>query len=238
MRAKSPLLRAAGGKFGYLLVALIALLLTAPLIVDGWFWNLLLGLFASVVLVAGLQAARPGRRSAMVGSILAVADLAIGRLVFIEGCRWLVVLQAGLWLSTLILVSIAILDAVFEMPSVDVGTLQAALCVYLLLGLIWVYLFALLELAAPGSFRSPARPLVSWSDDPSRRSEIMQLFILSYATLTSTRAGDLTPASGFASICCCLESLSGHFYLAVVIARLIAIHVRQTSPEKMSEEPM
>jgi hypothetical protein len=118
------------------LVALIALLLTAPLIVDGWVWNLLLGLFASVVLVAGLQAARPGRRSAMIGSILAVSDLAIGRLVFIEGCRWLVVLQAVLWLATLILVSIAILDAVFEKTSVDVGTLQAALCVYLLLGLI------------------------------------------------------------------------------------------------------
>jgi hypothetical protein len=36
VRARSWLLRAVGGKFGYLLGALIAPLLTAPLIVRGW----------------------------------------------------------------------------------------------------------------------------------------------------------------------------------------------------------
>jgi hypothetical protein len=135
-RAGSWLLRAVGGKFGYLLVALIALLLSAPLVVEGWGWNLLLGLFASAVLVASLQAARPGRRSLRVGLALALADLGIGRLVLIEGGRWLVVLQAVLWLSTLVYVTFAILDAIFGREGVDVETLQAALCVYLLLGLI------------------------------------------------------------------------------------------------------
>lgn len=62
-RAKFRLLRAVGGKFGYLPGTLIALLMSAPLIVQGWVWNLLLGLFASAVLVASLHAARPERRS-------------------------------------------------------------------------------------------------------------------------------------------------------------------------------
>lgn len=102
VRASSWFLRSVGGRFGSLLCSLIALLLSAPLIVEGWGWNLLLGLSASGVLVAGLQAARPGGRSLRIGLALAAADLAIGRLVFLEGARWLVVLQAALWLSTLV----------------------------------------------------------------------------------------------------------------------------------------
>jgi hypothetical protein len=124
------LLRAVGGKFGALLIALVALLLSAPVIVEGWGWNLLLSLFASAVLLAGLQAARPSRRSFRIGLALAAADLGIGRLVFIAGTRWLVVMQAALWLAALIYVTVTILDAVFTRKSVDVETLQAALCVY------------------------------------------------------------------------------------------------------------
>ncbi len=200
-RARSWLWRAVGGKFGILLVALIALLLSAPLIVQGWLWNLGLRLFASAVLVASLQAARPGRRSLTIGLALALIDLGIGRLVLIEGGRWLVILQAALWLATLIYVIITILDAVFERESVDVETLQAALCVYLLLGLLWMFVYALIALAAPGAFRFQGGPMAAWSDDQSRQTESMRLLILSYSTLTSSGFGDLTPASGFACIC-------------------------------------
>ena len=78
-RASVHVFHAAGGKFGYLLVALIALLLSAPLLVEGLIWNLGLKLFACTVLVASLYAARPGRRSLALGLILASIDLGVGR---------------------------------------------------------------------------------------------------------------------------------------------------------------
>jgi hypothetical protein len=217
------LLRAVGGKFGSLLIALVALLLSAPVIIEGWGWNLLLSLFASAMLLAGLQAARPGRRSFRIGLALAAADLGIGRLVFIAGTRWLVVLQAALWLAALIYVTVTILDAVFTRKSVDVETLQAALCVYLLLGLIWVWVYALIALAEPGSFRSQGVPQVAWTDAPSRRAEFMRLLVFSYSTLTSSGLGDFTTGNSFASICANLEALTAQIYLAVVIARLVGL---------------
>jgi hypothetical protein len=120
-------------------------------------------------------------------------------------------------------VTFTILGAVFETKHVDVETLQAALCVYLLVGLIWAYLYDLIELAAPGSFRSQGAPMIAWSDDPSRRSEFLRLLILSYSKLTSSGSEDLAPATGFARISVCLEALSGQVYLAVVIARLVGM---------------
>jgi len=74
----SRLLAAAGGKFGVLLVALVALMAAAPLIVAGPVSDALLRLFTGAVLVASLHAARPGGKPVVVGLALALADLLIG----------------------------------------------------------------------------------------------------------------------------------------------------------------
>jgi hypothetical protein len=200
------------------------------LIAEGWVWNLAIGLFGCAVMVAGLQAARPGRRALVTGLVLSTTDLAIGRLIFHQGGRWLVGLQAVLWLATLVYATVEILGTVFERQEVEVETLLAALCVYLILGLIWVYLYALIGLAAPASFRLPGEVPVAWWDDASRRTEFMRMLILSYSTLTTIGVGDLAPASGLACIVANLEAISGQVYLAVVIARLVGMHVGQAPP--------
>jgi hypothetical protein len=225
--AESWLLRAVSGKFGHLLLALVALLVSSPMIVEGGLWDLLLRLFASAVLVASLQAARPGRRSLWIGLGLAVVDLVIGRLTLIAGARWLVVLQVALWLGTLIFVTIVILDAVFTSENVDAETVQAVLCAYLLLGLIWVFLYGLIDLADPSSFRLLRGVRLVWSDGPTRRADFLRLLVFSYSTLTTSGFGDLAPASGFASICANLEALSGQVYLTVVIARVVGMQVER-----------
>jgi hypothetical protein len=225
--AESWLLRAVGGKFGHLLLALVALLVSSPLILEGWLWNLLLRLFASAVLVASLQAARPGRTSLWIGLGLALVDLVIGQLTLIEGIRGLVVLQVALWLGTLVFVTIVILDAVFTSEYVDAETVQAVLCVYLLLGLIWVFVYGLIDLAAPTSFRSLSGERIVWSDGPTRRTDFLRLVVFSFSTLTTSGFGDLAPANGFTSICANIEAMSGQVYLAVVIARVVAMQVER-----------
>ena len=163
---------AAGGKFGILLVALVALMASAPVAIEKPVGVVAYGLFAGAVLVASLHAARPGRTPAAIGLILALTDFGIGRLATFEGTRWLVILEILLWLSTLIFVTTTILEAIFESEDVTVETLQASLCVYLLLGLIWVFAFALIEVAAPGSFQSQHGFRVAWSDDRSKADRV------------------------------------------------------------------
>jgi voltage-gated potassium channel len=234
VRAKSRLLRAAGGRFGILLVALIALLASAPLIIERPAGNVALALLADAVLVASLHAARPGRGPLVLGVVLALADFGIGRLVALEtfegARRPILFLQLLLWLSILIFVTATILEAIFASESVEVETLQASLCVYMLLGLLWVFLYGLVGLAAPDSFQGPPGTRVALSDDRSRRLEFMRLFIFSYATLTGTGYSDLTPATDFARMVACLESMAAQVYLAVVIARLVGMQAGPAPP--------
>jgi hypothetical protein len=145
MAAKSKLLRAAERKFGILLVTSIALLASAPLIVDTPAGHIAFALFADAVLVASLHAARPGGSTLAFGVLLAVADFAIGRLAILEGGRWLLWLQLVLWLSILVFVTSTILGLIFKSERVGIETLQAALCVHLLLGLLWVFVYAHIE---------------------------------------------------------------------------------------------
>jgi len=225
-RARIHLLRAAGGAFGYLLVAIIALLLSAPLIVEGRIWNLGLKLFACTVLVASLYAARPRRQSLALGLILATIDIGVGQVAVSTGLQWLFLLQIVLWLSTLIFVTLRILVWILESERVTVETLKAALCVYLLLGLVWVFLYELVDVAAPGEFGFPRGARFALTDDQSRRSEFLRLFYLSYTTLTGRYFGDNPPAGGFARMCVCLEAVTAQMYLAMLIARLVGMHAR------------
>jgi hypothetical protein len=220
---RSKVLRAAGGKFGFLLVALVALMAASPLIIEGPVWNVLLTLFTGAVLVASLHAARPGGRAVSFGFALALADFGIGRCAVAFGSRWLVLLQILLWLTTLVYVTATILESVFESQEVTVETLRASLCVYLLIGLIGGFGFALIEFILPGSFQASHGPGVVWADDRSRATEFMRLFVFSYATLSGSSYAGIAPATGFASNVASLEAMTGQIYLAVVIARLVGV---------------
>jgi hypothetical protein len=111
---------------------------------------------------------------------------------------------------------------------VTLETLQAAFCAYLLLGLVWAFLYALMEVAAPASFRLQQGP----PGAPSRRLIFIRLFIFSYATLTGTGFGDVSPASPFAEIVACLEAMTAQVYLAVIIARLVGMQVGPPPPSR------
>jgi hypothetical protein len=213
-----------------LLVALVALTATAPLVLEARAGDIALSLIADAVLIASLHAARPGGRAVAIGVILALVDFGIGRLIALEtfqGARWLLLLQVLLWLSILIFVTAMILEAIFATESVSVETLQASLCVYMLLGLTWVFLYILANLPAPHSFQSQSGARIAWSDGQSRRVAFMRLLIFSYATMTGTGYSDLAPSTDFARMVACLEAMMAQVYLAVVIARLVGM---QTGP--------
>jgi hypothetical protein len=218
------LLIAAERKFGLLLVALVALMGAAPLIPSP-VSEAVLTLFTGAVLVANLHAARPGGSPMAIGLALALADFLIGRYTVHFGTRWLVLLQTVLWMSTLIYVTAAILRAIFASRDVTVETLLAALCVFLLIGLFGAFAYTLIDLTFPGSFRASHGPGLVWADERSRATEFMRLFVFSYATLSGSNCAEIAPATGFARNAASLEAIAGQIFLAVVIARLVGLHV-------------
>jgi len=115
---------------------------------------------------------------------------------------------------------------VFVAKRVDAELIAAALCLYLLLGLLGGEIFLLLETLAPGSFAgSNLAQAVSFQG----KSEIFQYF--SFITMTTLGYGDITPQTPVAMAFCQFEAILGQLFIAVLVARLVGIQVAQSFTE-------
>ena len=91
-----------------------------------------------------------------------------------------------------------------------------AICVYLLIGLAWAKVYETLNTVAPGSFRFP--PDTAWAaPGPLRYTYV------SFITLATVGYGDVTPVTPLAGTLAWLEAVTGQLYLAITIARLVAL---------------
>ncbi len=107
----------------------------------------------------------------------------------------------------------------YQAKQVSKNTISAALIAYVLLTLLWTNLYLLVEIMYPNSFTIPHEIIM---EDPS----ILKYF--SFVTITTLGFGDISPLSSQAQTLTVLEAFIGQMYLAVLIARLVAIHTSQT----------
>ena len=102
-----------------------------------------------------------------------------------------------------------------------------ALCLYLLIGVLWGGLYAILESVSPGSFAG-----VLLEQESSFDSKIHHLQYLSFVTLSTLGYGDITPQSHGAASLCQTEAIIGQFFAMVILARLVGIQVAQETSVK------
>jgi voltage-gated potassium channel len=216
------------GRSVYLLVSLLVLVSIGPWLtehlVGRGLWELLLTLVAlSSIHMLGIK-----RGQALTSGFLALPTLAslwLRQLIPAAGLS-----QVSLVLLTLFLLYTAatVLLQVFSEETVTMDTLSAALCVYLLMGYIWGSLYGLMYLVAPGAFHLPMGWAPAEEQGIARDVPLNLLTYFSFMTLTTVGYGDVLPITGSARAAVMLEAILGHFYLAVLVARLVGLHIADT----------
>jgi hypothetical protein len=93
--------------------------------------------------------------------------------------------------------------------------IQGAVAVLLLLGLVWASAYELLHLIHPDAFSGAV------GNAPGALTWIYYSFV----TLTTMGYGDITPVHPIARSLAISEAVSGQLYIAVTLARLMAMHV-------------
>ena len=205
--------------FGYLLATLLVLITVHPFFVGSDWGPLVFDIVLSLVFVA--SAFSVSRSRPMRAVVFAVAlPIVVSRWLIHASPNETITIFGMLAGSVFIaFVAINILVYVARQTTVSSDTIFAALCVYLLFGLGWGLVYALIEYLVPGSFTFPGSP-----PPPGQLSE---LIYFSLVTLATVGYGDITPvdpvAQGFSN----LEAVLGQMYLAVMVARLVGIQVAQ-----------
>ncbi|MCB9745398.1 MAG: hypothetical protein H6741_27940 [Alphaproteobacteria bacterium] len=110
----------------------------------------------------------------------------------------------------------ALLGKVVEDGPVDVERLHAAASTYLLAGFAFATVYQTMESVQPGS-------LSGLPETRALRNQALTYF--SFMTLTTVGYGDMAPKSPLAWSLVTLQAAAGQLYLAVLVGRLIGLHL-------------
>jgi Ion channel len=110
---------------------------------------------------------------------------------------------------------VVLLAQVFRAGRVTHVRIQGAIAAYLLLGAAWAHAYHITEILHPRSFALPAGEMLSAID----------WIYFSFITLTTVGYGDITPVLPIARTLAVGEALTGQLYLAVMVARLVAMEI-------------
>jgi hypothetical protein len=121
-------------------------------------------------------------------------------------------------------VLVAVFADVIRSKRVTADTIFGAIAVYLLFGVIVAMMFQFLNNIDPGSVVASVGEATTIVE---RYDQFGEILYFSFVTMTSVGYGDLTPIGPAARSLAMFEGVVGQLYLAVLIARLVGIHVAQ-----------
>ena len=176
-------------------------------------------LLQSMTLVTALWTSGVARTDSTLSlSLVALASLAaLGLLVFGgNGFVGAVGLLSGvLTVATIGTVALGVVDQ----GEANVRAVTGAVCVYVLIGLLFVFLYGAIAKLGSGDF-------FAQGTDGTRS---LRLYF-SFVTLATLGYGDYTPAGSLGRTLAIVEALFGQLYLVTVIAVLVS-RMRRASPE-------
>ena len=208
------------GRYWMLFGASVVLIAATPMLPDGPVMALGRPVLRAVVLLGGLLAV--WRRTRVGGLVAVLITLALAASVMdaaadLGGADVLVDVLGFIALGA---IGTAIMLDILRAERVSTDTLFAAACVYLVMGLWWGKLHLLLEWAMPGSYEL-GLPAGATADDVD---QVLTYF--SFVTLSTLGYGDVLPASPAARNLASLQALMGQLYVAILVARLVGLHMR------------
>jgi hypothetical protein len=124
---------------------------------------------------------------------------------------------------------IVLLAFLFRQQRITFNMICASLCVYLLLGVLWAMGYSVLEVLEPGSFLFTLAGEDQHYHMRFGGEESIYPLYYSLVTMTTLGYGDIVPTSPSARMFAAVEALTGQLYLAVLVARLVGLHISQAA---------
>lgn len=134
-------------------------------------------------------------------------------------------LHLFLLLAFFIFTSITTARQVLFTGAIDGNKILGAICLYIMLGLIWAMTYTIIHLFTTNAFTGV--------NDVGDWYEVLPDFIyFSFVTLTTLGFGDISPLMPITRFLVYFEAIFGQFYLAILVASLVS-----SASIKLQDEP-
>ena len=214
-------------RFALLLIVLLLLLLFFPFFNQARAAQLLFNLLFSLVLIAALYAVSTAKRFFSIGLALIIPALVTRWFTLFSVSSLAIVVNYVATGIFLLFTIVLLLYALFHVKSITMNIVYEAICIYILLGVTWAVVFALIDYVRPGAFLGLDLAEMPLLDTLAARFELLLYF--SYVTLTTLGYGDIVPALIEVKFLAIFEAILGQLYLATVIARFLGLYLMKRS---------
>jgi len=208
-------------RFSYLFFTIILLFLVRPFLEHAITANIVTNIFFWLIIISCVWAVHEKRKyqwfsivTASVAILMGVMDFFLQNVVTSWASQITIVLFLGYAVSV-------ILFYLFRQKTVSSDLIMAAASEYVLIGILWTFLFYILEEVYPGSFSFPGSKM-----NPAG------FLYFSFVTLTTTGYGDVLPVSAQARSLAMLEMIMGQLFMAITVARLVGLYTASSSHAK------
>jgi len=194
------------------MVSIVLLLIFSAVVEDTKFGYLVLNTVSSIVFILGVYAVGRDKKHLIILIILGLPW------VFSE---WAFTKSSQTIFASILFflsVTVTIGNHILNSRKITADTLYGAVCVYLLLGLLWVTVYGGIEYFSPGAV------FVSNYSGDSGSISTNELLYYSYTTLTTLGYGDIISTTPLARILSVLEAITGELFIAFLVARLISMY--------------
>ena len=179
----------------------------------------------SVVIVTGILIGWDERRLFPVAVCTGIIALSVT-----WASWWIATNSLELWREVFTILAVVMIQwvlmvQIFRPGPITAVRIQGAIAVYLLFGISWAYGYVILMHLNPHAFQST----IGISQSPA------EWMYFSFVTLTTLGYGEITPLSTPARSLAIGEALTGQLYLAVLLARLVAMGIMFPKAEGTDE---
>ena len=218
------------GHFGFLFLSLMAMFILPDLLPDeeGFRWQM--PLFFSIVMLSALNAVSDRRAEFWIAAALLPFGL-LPEWLHAFGVQNTEVWGKAISAVFLLYIAVLILRSVLRAREIDIEVILGALCVYLMLALVWGLAYQIVATRNPGAFSIPPAILEGAANPDQALGSALQYF--SFVTITTLGYGDIQPVASIARSLAVTEALFGQIYLVTLIARLVSME----SDQKMRQGP-
>jgi hypothetical protein len=219
------------GRFSILLLTLALMFFVLPIIpADRILLEKEIGIFGLVVLISCLRAISVSRRFFYFMLAFSLVNVVAGstELLKLYEADWFKTAALMLRLTYYAAVFCSIMGYVFDNSAVTFDKICGAISAYILMGIAWSVAYALFQHVQPGSFILP---------DEMVSDSLVGTWALyfSFTTLTTLGYGDITPQLPAVQTYAYAEAACGQIFLAVIIARLVALQIIHGSKKEGSD---
>lgn len=207
--------------FVYLLMALLGLFVSAPVIQS--FANesarLLVLIVLSMTLLLSVLSFIDSRETFSTGLVFSLIAMVISIVAVVTDELILDYLVLGTSLTFWLVAGWITGREVFGRGVVDINRITGSVCLYLIAGFTWAYLYIFLNLVTPGAFSGMTATLLS--------DKLPELVYFSFVTISTLGYGEITPVSPLARALVNVEAIFGQFYIAILVAALVGKYLSE-----------